>query len=85
MEGPARPSINHHLHEEVEEPQRQNANHLRLCLPRDVQSSMMPHTGMIPTTDRYIFVVDITNHGQARTDTENRRTWIHGIYILSFV
>lgn len=44
MEGPARPSINHHLHEEVEESQRQNANHLRLCLPRNVQGSMMPHT-----------------------------------------
>ena len=44
MEGPPRPSINHHLHEEVEEPQRQNANHLWLCLPRDVQGSVMPHT-----------------------------------------
>ena len=44
MEGPARPSINHYLHEEVEKPQRQNANHLWLCFQRNVQGSMMPHT-----------------------------------------
>ena len=54
MEGPPRPSINHHLHEEVEEPQRQNANHLRLCLPRNVQGSVMPHTENDP------------HHGQTR-------------------
>ncbi len=36
---------------------------------------------MTPTTERYIFVVDITNHGQARTDTETRRTRIHELYI----
>lgn len=78
MEGPARPSINHHLHEEVEEPQRQNANHLWLCLPRDVQGSVMPHTE------------NDTHHGkiylrggyyQPRTGTESRRTRIHELYI----
>ena len=63
MEGPARPSINHHLHEEMEKPQRQNANHLRLCLPRDVQGSVMPHTE------------NDTHHGQARKNTETRNIY----------
>ena len=36
MEGPPRPSINHHLHEEMEKPQRQDTNHLWLCLPGNV-------------------------------------------------
>lgn len=45
----------------MEEPQGQNANHLRLCLPRDVQSSLMPHTE------------NDTHHGRARIDTDTRK------------
>ena len=30
---------------------------------------------MTPTTERYIFVVDITNHGRARTSTETRNMY----------